>query len=187
MITCTKWAPAIWYSSTLDISLNVMFFAFTFPCFCLRAGWRGWWWVHSEAETAQGGGRLSTGKPHINTTVSFKIQAGWIVYCHCLEFLEHDLHWWDCVQGGCKRQCGPAGAAGKSSGAFALPYGRLWCSHKPRLDLLGKDHFPYLDINIRSTCEVAAEWWRFPTSTPAVFLLRPHQARKKSTYFLLLV
>lgn len=136
-----------------------MFSAFPFPCFCLRAGWRGWWWVHSEAETARGGGRLSTGKPHITQQFVLKSRQGG--FNHCLEFLMHGLHWWDCVQGDCKLQCGPAGAAGKSSGAFVLPRGHLWCSHKPRLDLLGKGHFTYLDINIWSTCEVVADWWPF--------------------------
>lgn len=140
-----------------------MFYEERNTCFCLRAGWRGWWRVHSEAEMAQGGGRLSTGKPHITQQFLLKSRQGG--FNHCLEFLMHGLHWWDCVQGGCKLQCGPAGAAGKSSGAFALPHGHLWCSHKPCLDLLGKDHFTYLDINIWSTCEVVAEWWHFSTST----------------------
>lgn len=37
-------------------------------------------------------------------------------------------------------QCGPAGAAGKSSGASELPRGLPWCFHKLCSDLLGKDH-----------------------------------------------
>lgn len=41
------------------------------------------------------------------------------------------IHWWGYAQGGCRQRCGPAAAAGRSSGASGLLHGHPWCSQGP--------------------------------------------------------
>lgn len=45
-------------------------------------------------------------------------------------------------------RCGPAGAAGKSSGASELPHGHPWCFHKPCSDLPAKKRFGIIDLRV---------------------------------------
>lgn len=58
------------------------------------------------------------------------------------------LHWWGCVQGGCRLRCGPAGAAGKSSGASERPHGHLWYFHRPCSDLFGNNVGNTADVSL---------------------------------------
>lgn len=85
------------------------------------------------------GGRPSV---HCNTayySITFYENPQQVELAHCLQAdLILYLRWWGCVQVGYRLQCGPAGAAGKSSGASELPRGPPWCSHKPRSHLLEK-------------------------------------------------
>lgn len=84
------------------------------------------------------GGRPSVHwKAAHQTAASVKTQARWCESPSSREMILC-LHWWGCVQGGCRLRCGPAGAAGKSSGASERPRGHLWYFHRPCSDLFGK-------------------------------------------------
>lgn len=41
------------------------------------------------------------------------------------------IHWWGYAQAGCRQQCGPAGAAGRNSGASVQPRGHRCCFQGP--------------------------------------------------------
>lgn len=45
--------------------------------------------------------------------------------------LKLHVHWWGYVQGGCRRRCGPAAAAGRNSGASVQPHGLQCCFQGP--------------------------------------------------------
>lgn len=87
----------------------------------LIAGWQGWWWARSELGSGQEGGRLSTANREITWSPCSDRRRGgtWSI-----RLSPCDLRWWGYAPGGCRQQCGPAAAAGRSSGASELLRGR---------------------------------------------------------------
>lgn len=89
----------------------------------LIAGWQGWWWARSELGSGQEGGRLSTANRqkhrHHRVLTDGGRRGTWR-----MRLSPCDLRWWGYAPGGCRQRCGPAAAAGRSSGASELLRGR---------------------------------------------------------------